>query len=97
MTRHNKKISKRNFGTWFISLYLSLFLFKAIGAEHRDPETFSVRSSSPEADEEITVTAASPDRSEIPSLNTIYDTYYAHRRGASLYLSGEIPLAISRP
>ena len=88
MARHNKKISKRNFGTWFISLYLSLFLFKAIGAEHRDPETFSVRSSSPEADEEITVTAVSPDRSEIPSLNTIYDTYYAHRRGASLYLSG---------
>jgi len=41
-----------------------------------------------EIDDEIVVTGRAPDHLETPSLNTIYDTYYAHRRGGVLYRSG---------
>ena len=75
---------------FFRSLFIGL-LFTILQVAHME-ETPDVRESEnlayAEVDDEIVVTYKAPDHSERASLNKIYDTYYAHRRGGVLYRSG---------
>ena len=75
---------------FFRSLFIGL-PFTIMQVAHME-ETPDVRESEnlayAEVDDEIVVTYKAPDHSERASLNKIYDTYYAHRRGGVLYRSG---------
>ena len=72
----------------FLFIAWSLATSNTLHAEQTAYVQESEQSELLEVDEEIVVTSRAPDQLDTPSLNTIYDTYFAHRRGGVLYRSG---------